>query len=205
MKIKNILWVLLISMVPVVELRGAIPVGTGMGLPWYLNAPLCVVGNLLPVPFILLLADWGIGFMKRHRILPGLVRWLERKAERGAAKIRRSAEKRGDRSDALAGGDSVAAPDSAAAAVDTAAVDTAAAADAAAARERIPWGACIGLCMFVAIPLPGTGAWTGALVAALFRMKKRYAVPSIALGVIIAAVIVSLISYGVLAALKWLL
>ena len=169
MKARDIFWVLLISLVPFIELRGAIPAGTALGLPWHLNLLCSVVGNLIPVPFILLLADWGISFMKRHNILPRLVAWLERKADKGAKKIEATAEKHEDIS------------------------------------RRIPWGTCIGLFLFVAIPLPGTGAWTGALVAALTRMKKKYAIPSIFIGVLLAGVIVTMISYGVLAGLEWLL
>ncbi len=169
MKIKDLLWVFLISMVPVIELRGAIPVGAGLGLPWYFCLAAAIIGNLLPVPFILLFIDKVLDFMKRHRILPRFVAFLERKAEKGAGKVEASAEKRND------------------------------------TAHRIPWGTCIALFAFVAVPLPGTGAWTGALVAALARIPKKYAIPVIALGVLGAGVIMTLASYGAVAALKWLL
>ena len=72
-------------------------------------------------------------------------------------------------------------------------------------NRRIPWGACLALLAFVAVPLPGTGAWTGSLIAATFGMQKRYAFPCITVGVLMAGVLVTLISYGVLSALAFLL
>ena len=155
--IKNILWVAFISMVPIIELRGAIPVGTALGLPWYTNMLAAVVGNCVPVPFILLFIRAILDWMKRCPInlFRKVAEWLERKANKHASKVERYAF----------------------------------------------WG----LLILVAIPLPGTGAWTGALVAALFRVKPRIAVPAIVLGVVGAGVIVTLISYGVLSFLSFLL
>ncbi len=139
----------LISMLPVVELRGAIPVGiAAFGIPWYWCYIISVIGNLLPVPIILLFIKKLIGWMKTTKKLNKLGLWLESKAEKNTPKVQRFE--------------------------------------------------VFGLMIFVAIPLPMTGAWTGALVAALTGMKFRNALISITGGVLIAGVIVTLICEGVL-------
>lgn len=155
--IKNLLWVAFISMIPIIELRGAIPIGTALGLPWYTNMLASMIGNCIPVPFILLFIRAILDWMKRCPIkfFRTVADWLEAKANKHADKVERFAF----------------------------------------------WG----LFILVAIPLPGTGAWTGSLVAALFRVKPKIAVPAILLGVLAASVIVSLISYGVLSFLSFLL
>lgn len=153
--LKQYLYVFLISMVPVIELRGAIPIGAGLGLHFIPNYLVAVLGNLLPVPFILLLIRTVLAFMKRHGIFPRLVNWIENKAQKGAQKIERRA--------------------------------------------------ALGLFLFVALPIPGTGAWTGSLIAALFGMNRLRAFLSILAGVLVAGVIMSLASYGILGALSFLL
>ena len=153
--LKDILWTFFISMVPLIELRGAIPVGCGLGLPWWQNYLVSVIGNMLPIPFILLLVESVLNFMKRHNIFPRLVTWLEEKAQKGV--------------------------------------------------QRVEKGALWGLLLFVAIPLPGTGAWSGALIASLFHMNRRWSFFSILAGVLLAGVIITLISYGILGALSFLL
>ncbi|MBQ2766473.1 MAG: small multi-drug export protein [Clostridia bacterium] len=155
--IKNILWVAFISMVPIIELRGAIPAGYLLDLPWYSCMLASVVGNCIPVPFILLFIRAILDWMKRCPIalFAKIALWLERKANKHADKV----------------------------------------------NSYAFWG----LLILVAIPLPGTGAWTGALVAALFRVKPKIAVPAIILGVIGAAIIVTLISYGALSVLAFLI
>lgn len=152
---KTYLYVFFISMVPVIELRGAIPFGCAVGLPWYTNFLLCIVGNLLPVPFILFLIEWALGIMKKIKYVDRFAYWLEEKAEKN--------------------------------------------------KEKITKYATFGLLLFVGIPLPGTGAWTGALVASLLHMKKSRAMLSIIGGVLLAGVLVTLISYGVLGFLTFLL
>lgn len=149
------LTVLGISMVPLIELRGAIPFGAGWGLRFVPTYLLSVLGNMLPVPIILLLVKIVLDFMKKKSILPRLVNWLENKAQKGA--------------------------------------------------KRIEKHATVGLFLFVAIPLPGTGAWTGALAAALLGMKRWWAMLSIFLGVLVAGLIMSLVSYGFLSAFEFLL
>ena len=144
--------IFLISMLPVVELRGAIPVGAAIGLPWYLNMIVSIVGNLLPVPFILFFSVKAFEFMKKHNIL---VKFIE--------KIENRAKKR---------------------------------------SEGLATGEFIGLMLFVAIPFPGTGAWTGALIAALLQFERKRSFIYITLGVLIAAVIMTAASYGVISLFK---
>ena len=138
----------LVAMTPVLELRGAIPVGTALGLSPMQAMLVSVLGNLVPVPFIVLFIRRVFDWMKR-RIprLRGLVSRLERKAE--------------------------------------------------SKRELIHRWQLLGLFVLVAIPLPGTGAWTGALVAALLNIRLKHAFPAIAAGVVVAGVVVSLLTVGV--------
>jgi uncharacterized membrane protein len=149
--------VFLISMVPLIELRGAIPYGLAIGLDPFLTYALAIVGNCLPVPFILFFIKKILAWMQasRVRFLRRVATFVVEKGQRGFRKVQRYA--------------------------------------------------VFGLYLFVAVPLPGTGAWTGALIAALLDMRKRYAFPSIFLGVITAGVVMSLITGGVLAGLEFLL
>ena len=143
----DMLLTLLVAMVPVLELRGAIPFGVAQGLTIWEAIAAAVVGNLLPVPFIILFTRRVFAWLRRNLPrLDGAVSALEEKAEKKEDVVRRYAF----------------------------------------------WG----LVVLVAIPLPGTGAWTGALVAALMRIRLKKAFPAIAVGVFIAAVIVSVITYG---------
>lgn len=137
------------SMIPIIELRGAIPLGAGLGLPPLLCYLIAVIGNMLPVPLILLFIDAVLKFMKKTKLFSKFALWLERKAEKNKDKISKYGF----------------------------------------------WG----LTLFVMIPLPGTGAWTGSLVAALIKMPFWKAVLSALIGVLAAGVIMSLISYGIAA------
>lgn len=145
----------LISMVPVVELRGAIPYGIASGVEPWLACLLSVVGNMLPVPFILLFIRKILQWMKRYPRLGRIARKLEARAERKSGTVRKSE--------------------------------------------------LIGLGIFVAIPLPGTGAWTGALIAALMEMRLKRALPAIFVGVLTAALIVTLVMVLGIEALSFLL
>lgn len=211
---KKILYVFLISIVPVIELRAAIPAGAMLGLPFYWNYIAAVLGNMLPVPFILLFIPAVLAFMKRHHIFPRLVGWIERKGLRGAEKLR---AKSGEETPAATGEDAGstrgAAPDAGDAAssaegvipaMEAATVTEESAEETRAEKKkmRVTFGVCLGLFAFVAVPLPGTGAWTGALVASVCGLPKRYAIPTILLGVMTAGVIMSLASYGVVSALR---
>lgn len=147
MPMKDILLTFLVAMVPVVELRGAIPFGVVRGLNLWTAILASVLGNLVPVPFIILFIRRIFAWMRAHMPkLDGLVTRMEKKAEKNRAAVEKYAF----------------------------------------------WG----LAILVAIPLPGTGAWTGALVAAMMEMRLKRAFPAIVIGVVIAGVIVSVITYG---------
>ncbi len=165
--IKKLLLVLLISMLPIAELRGGIPVGCGNDLAWWISYITAVIGNLIPVPFILWFIPQVLDFMENHRIFPRLVGWVRRKALKGVAKLQTSSEQDEEN------------------------------------QNRIPWKTMLALYTFVAIPLPVTGAWTGSLVASVFGMKKKYALPTIILGVLTAGAIVAVATYGGVAFLSW--
>lgn len=137
----------LISMVPVVELRGAIPVAFAMKLSPVAAYFAAVLGNLLPVPFIVVFIRHVFAWIRRH--LPRLNRMIDRLEEKGKNK-----------------------------------------------KEKIMKSTFWGLFFFVAIPLPGTGAWTGALIAAMLDMRLKRAFPSILLGVLAAGLVVTAVSYG---------
>jgi len=139
---------LVTAMLPVLEIRAAIPVGIAEGLSPWLAYLIGVIGNLLPVPFIILLMRHILEWLKRHNILVRFTHWLERRTEKNARMVQ---------------------------------------------RYRF-WG----LLILVAIPLPGTGAWTGAAVASLFDMRLKKALPAITLGVLIAGGIVMAITVGVI-------
>lgn len=133
-------------MCPVIELRGAIPIGLELGLGFTETMLLSFGGNLIIIPFIVLLFNRILDFMKKIKLTAKLADWLEKRAEKNSAKI-----------------------------------------------ENLIF---LGLMLFVAIPLPGTGAWTASMVAGLMRIRLRKAIIPIALGVIIAAVIVTSVYYG---------
>ena len=190
---KKYLLVFLISMIPIVELRGAIPIAAAKGLPFGWAYALTVVGNMLPVPFILLLIPVLFAFMRRHHILVGVVDWLERKAQKGAKKMaKRSGKAENETAETETAPETVEP------------TEAESATESAPAQENKAAGtlAFLGLYLFVAIPLPGTGAWTGSLVAALFGMKKWRAFLAVFLGVLTAGVIMTLASYGIVSAFK---
>ena len=137
----------LISMVPIIELRGAIPYATGMGLSPWIAIPVAMIGNLIPIPFIII-------FIKR------IFAWM-RKVSPKLNKVVDKMEAKADKN-----------------------------------KDKILKYAFWGLALFVGIPLPGTGAWTGALVAAMLDMPLKKAFPSVIIGVLIAGAIMSFISYG---------
>ena len=163
---KNILYVFLISMLPIIELRGAIPVGAALGIPFYLNYPAAIFGNLLPVPFILLFIPKILDFLARFKIFRPVVEWVRKKAHKYSARIVDGEGGEGKK------------------------------------RPRRFGGAFWGLLFFVMIPLPGTGAWTGSLIASLFSLPKRSSFLAVLLGVLGAGVIMCLASYGAVGFLK---
>ena len=143
--------VLFCSMIPIIELRGAIPMGAVFGMPWWQNYILSVIGNMLPVPIILLFVKAVITWMGKSK-----VKFFNKIADF----LNKRVEKR---------------------------------------RGQIEKYSFWGVCFFVAVPLPVTGAWTGSLVAAMIDMKFWKALVSCFIGVLIAGVIMTLISYGVVA------
>ena len=144
----RVLVTFIIAMIPVIELRGAIPIGVfSFGLPPLAAAAIAAFGNIAPVPFIILFIRKMFDWMKKTGgFLGKIATWLEARAN--------------NKSSALQKGEF--------------------------------WG----LMIFVAIPLPGTGAWTGALIAAMLDMRMKRALPSIILGVLVAGILVTGITVG---------
>ncbi|MCI9368264.1 MAG: small multi-drug export protein [Oscillospiraceae bacterium] len=138
----------LVSMVPVVELRGGIPFGVGVGLPVWAAFLAAVIGNLIPVPFIIVYIRRIFQWMRRR--IPRLNRMVDA--------LERKAHLKG---------------------------------------RRVNKYKYLGLAVFVAIPLPGTGAWTGSLAAAFLDMPLRKAIPSVVAGVLVAGAAISVLTYGV--------
>ena len=151
------LYVFLISILPVIELRGAIPVGYASGFPMIPNYIVSIAGNLLPVPFILLLVPKIISWLGKSKVklFNRVSEFLVNKAQKNTEKITKYAV----------------------------------------------WG----LFLFVAIPLPGTGAWTGSLVASMINMPFKKSMLSVFAGVLAAGIIVSAICYGAIDGLAWLI
>ncbi len=137
----------LVSMVPIIELRGGVPIATGMGVEWYVALPVAIIGNIIPAPFIVIFIKKIFAWMSSKK---GFLARIVVKMEQKAFSKRDTIDKYG------------------------------------------PWG----LWLFVAIPLPGTGAWTGALIAAMMGISLKKAFPAIALGVVTAGIIMSFVSYG---------
>lgn len=135
------------AMVPVLELRGAIPVGIAAGLSPLTTCIVAILGNLVPVPFIMLLTRRIFDWLRDMSFFGPKIIWLERRAHLKGRLVR---------------------------------------------KYRLP-----GLIILVGIPLPGTGAWTGALVAALLDIRLRNAIPAIFAGLAIAAVITVTVTMGV--------
>lgn len=139
---------MLVSMVPVVELRGGIPYGVASGLPVWLAYIAAVLGNLIPVPFIVVYIRRVFKWIRRH--IPRLNRLLDR--------LEKKAHLKG------------------------------------ATMQKYQY---LGLAIFIAIPLPGTGAWTGALAAAFLDMRLKHAFPAAVLGVAVAGFLISALTYGI--------
>ncbi len=142
--------VFIISMVPILELRGGLLAAPLLNVPMA-AVPLCIIGNILPIPFILLFIKRIFKWMKKAHICEKLITKLEDRAVKKSGSIKKAEF----------------------------------------------WG----LALFVGIPLPGTGAWTGSLIAALLNIDFKKAVLAELLGIAMATVIMSVLGYGLLAAL----
>ena len=151
--LKKYIIVFLISMVPLIELRGAIPYAVGFELPLLPSLILAVVGNMIPVPFIFLFARKVLEWGKDKKYIGGFFTWCLEKGHRGGEKLRQKATDK---------------------------------------------GLFLALLLFVGIPLPGTGAWTGTLAASILDMDFKQSVIAVMLGVILAAVIMGAGSLTVL-------
>ena len=138
-----------ISMLPVIELRGGLPYGIAFGLDYPVALAAAVLGNLLPVPFVIVFIRRIFAWIRKtfHKC-DAIITKLENKAHLKGKIVRKYS--------------------------------------------------VFGLCSFVAIPLPGTGAWTGALIAAMLDIRLKKSVPAIALGVLIAAAIMTMLTFGVI-------
>ena len=155
---KKYLIVFLISMVPLIELRGAIPYAVGFGLPIVPSIIVAVIGNMLPVPFIFLFArrilEWG----KDKKYIGKFFTWCLEKGEKGGRKL----------------------------------------------EEKTGGGLYVALLLFVGIPVPGTGAWTGTLAASILNMDFKKSVLCVLAGVLLAGAIMLLLSLGVFGAIDFL-
>lgn len=140
--------IFIISMMPILELRGGLIAATLLGLKGLPSFIICFIGNIIPIPFILWFVTPMFNKMKKTKLFKGLVDKLEKKA--------------------------------------------------LSKKEQIEKWQYLGLLFFVGIPLPGTGAWTGCLIASLLDMDKKKAMIASILGVIMAGIIMMILSYGVL-------
>ena len=140
------------SMLPIIECRGAIPLGWGLGLPWWQTALFSIAGNLLPVPFILLFIRAILRWMRESRVklFANTAAWLDRKIEKHKGTI----------------------------------------------EKYSYWGVLI----FVGLPIPGTGAWTGSLIASVLGLDSKKSFLAAFGGVVMATAIMTVVSYGLKAA-----
>ena len=153
---KKYIIVFLISMLPLVELRGAIPYAVGFSLPMLPSCIVAVVGNMLPVPFIFLFARKVLVWGRDRKLTGAFCRWCLAKGEKGGEKLLSKAGR----------------------------------------------GLYVALLLFVGIPLPGTGAWTGTLAASFLNLDFRKSVVAVLAGVLLAGVIMLTASLGVFGAVR---
>ena len=139
-------WALfIVSIIPFIELRGAIPFGIlFLGMPWYEAFLISFISNCIPIPFVILLTRPIFGWLKKTKLLAGFVHRLESKMMKKS--------------------------------------------------EQVTKYKVIGLFLFVAVPLPGTGAYSGSLIAALLDMRLSKAIPSVVAGVFVAGLIMTILS-----------
>ena len=137
--------VFIISLMPILELRGGLVAASLLGVPWHIAFPICVIGNMLPIPFILLFIKKIFKILRKWPLFRTIIPKLEKKAGEKGSLINK--------------------------------------------------GRFIGLFSFVAIPVPGTGAWMGALAATMLDIRMKRSFPIIFLGVLTAGIIMSVLSY----------
>ncbi len=140
--------VAIISMMPILELRGGFIAAAIFGIPIWQAIPICIIANILPIPFVLWLMTPVFDWLKKHtKLLGRFAAWLEKKAYKNVDKV----------------------------------------------QKYEFWG----MVLFVGIPLPGTGAWTGAMVASVLNMSWKKAMPAILLGLLLATCIMCAVTYGI--------
>ena len=149
--LKKYLWIAFVSMVPLIELRGAIPISQGLGMPIIPSYIVCIIANMIPVPIIYLFArkvlEWGAD----KPVIGKFFSWCLTKGEHGGQKL----------------------------------------------QEKAGRGLFLALLLFVGIPIPGTGAWTGTLAASILDMDFKSSVLAVMLGVLLAGIIMMAVSFGV--------
>ena len=149
--LKKYIIAFLVSMVPLIELRGGVPVGTGMGLPWHWCLIICMVGNMIPVPFIFFFARKILVWGSDKKLIGKFFSWCLEKGEKGGKKL----------------------------------------------QEKAGGGIYVALLLFVGIPLPGTGAWTGTLAASILDLDFKKSIIAVVLGILLAGIIMTVLSQGV--------
>lgn len=140
--------IFIISLFPILELRGGMLAASFLHVEFFRALIICIIGNLVPIPFILMLLEYFLYLFEKWNVTSKIVRWLEKKVELK--------------------------------------------------RNQIDKYGYLGLILFVGIPLPGTGAWTGSLIAVMLGLDKKKSFICIILGVILASIIMSIVSYGIL-------
>ena len=148
--LKKYLLVFLVSMVPLIELRGGVPIAVGMGLDYWSALVVCIIGNMLPVPIIYLFARKVLHWGSNKKYIGKFFSYCIEKGERGGQKLKAKAGR---------------------------------------------GGLFVALLLFVGIPLPGTGAWTGTLAASFLNMGLRATSIAVSLGVILAGIIMGVVSF----------
>ncbi len=137
-----------ISMVPLIELRGGVPFGTGMDLPWHWCLIVCMIGNMIPVPLIFFFARKLLLWGSKKKVVGKFCSFCLQKGERGGKKL----------------------------------------------QEKAGKGIYVALLLFVGIPLPGTGAWTGTLAASILDLDFKKSTLAVVLGVLLAGIIMTVVS-----------
>lgn len=154
--LKRYIIIFLVSMVPLLELRGAIPFSVGFGLPTIPSFIICVIGNMLPVPVIFWFARRVLEWGKDKKVIGGFFTWCLEKGEKGGKKL----------------------------------------------TEKAGRGVYVALFLFVGVPLPGTGAWTGTLAASFLDLEWKKSVVAVMAGVVLAGLIMYMVSIGALGAVS---
>ncbi len=140
--------IFIISLFPIWELRGGMLAASLLHVRCINALIICIIGNFVPIPFILVFLEYVLGLLEKWNITARFVRWLEKKVNKN--------------------------------------------------RKQIDKYGYLGLILFVGIPLPGTGAWTGSLVAVMLGLNKKKAFVCIIIGILLASLIMSIVSYGIL-------